>query len=414
MKYDLSLLKLFFATILIASMQSCLNSRSSSNIVSIDTPTVNKSIDINSEINSCIEPVEKNVYKTSVDSDSGNRFVKVPPAPWELVDTIPSQVEGSVFNLSSSSIRKVNDKQEIWISSNVFGVPDKLNNKFVIYNENTKSWSETLSTVGDDIFAGIVFITNNNLVWAVNGWYGSPNDNELRPFLSKYNETLMKFEFVTKTQEIPFNNNKVILDNNGVFWVFVNDDAIYSYNIFTEEIKQYAGLKNIFVDEVKLAPDDSIYFVNLQTLQNGVSTKEIFRFIPSINSVEKVSIYEIEKNQNRLFSNILIDKNGSLWLGDLGWIEPDGASYALLRSNIFLTDIIWTGASSRWANPEILLESSDGRYWFRSENGMAWFSPEKGEWCWFTTYQSNIVEDSDRNLWMIADNKLYKLPLGEQ
>jgi|GEM_PF-4418861 len=28
-----------------------------------------------------------------------------------------------------------------------------------------------------------------------------------------------------------------------------------------------------------------------------------------------------------------------------------------------------------------------------------------------TYYQSNIVEDTDGNLWMIADGKLYKYPL---
>jgi hypothetical protein len=397
---------------MIVLFQSCLGSGNSINIVSTGTTVMTSSNE--SEISSCIEPSEKIAFKTSFDNKLDNNFIKEPPNPWELVETLPIQVEGSVFNLGPDPIRKVNDGQEIWISSNVFGVPDKINNKFIIYNENTKTWFEVLSAVGSsNIFAGLVYTTNNNLVWAVNGWYNLQNDTEPRPFLSKYNETLREFEFVTKTQEIPFNNNKVILDDNNVFWVFVNDYAIYSYDVFTEEIEQHASLQNIFVHEVELAPDGSIYFVNLQTLQNGTSVKEIFRFIPSNNLVEKVSTYDLEKTQNRLFSNILIDKNESLWLGDLGWIESDGTSYALFRPNIFLTNIVWTGASSRWSNPEILLESSDGRYWFRSSNGMASLDLKKGEWCWFTTYQSNIVEDSDRNLWMIADNKLYKLPLGE-
>ncbi|MFZ6029390.1 MAG: hypothetical protein ACOYYS_16890, partial [Chloroflexota bacterium] len=82
--------------------------------------------------------------------------------------------------------------------------------------------------------------------------------------------------------------------------------------------------------------------------------------------------------------------------------------YRVLPSNI-----LWSGMEYRWKAPQILIESSDHRLWFQSDNGMTWLDPEKGEWCWFTTEQSNIVEDSYHNLWMVADNKLYKLDLGK-
>jgi ligand-binding sensor domain-containing protein len=65
----------------------------------------------------------------------------------------------------------------------------------------------------------------------------------------------------------------------------------------------------------------------------------------------------------------------------------------------------------RWKSPTILMESSDNRLWFESENGLVWLDPSEGKWCWFTTVQSNIVEDEEHNLWMIANEKLYKYPL---
>jgi hypothetical protein len=69
--------------------------------------------------------------------------------------------------------------------------------------------------------------------------------------------------------------------------------------------------------------------------------------------------------------------------------------------------------SYQWDLPEVVLESTDGRLWFRSTNGTVSLNPQKGDWCWFTTYQSNIVEDSNRVLWMIADGTVHQYDLGE-
>jgi len=114
------------------------------------------------------------------------------------------------------------------------------------------------------------------------------------------------------------------------------------------------------------------------------------------------------------YSNILVDHTGNLWLDSVGWKTPTEDWYQIHPPSIFVTNLKQGALDSRFQYPQIEIESSDNRLWFSSDNGMVWLDPEKGEWCWFTTYQSNIVEDSDRNLWMIADNKLYKLPLGEQ
>jgi len=86
----------------------------------------------------------------------------------------------------------------------------------------------------------------------------------------------------------------------------------------------------------------------------------------------------------------------------------------MIRSPIFITNILWSGLDYRWKSPKVVLESSDDRVWFQSdENGMVWLDPDEEQWCWFTTEKSNIVEDAEGNLWMIADGKLYKNAIGE-
>jgi len=101
-------------------------------------------------------------------------------------------------------------------------------------------------------------------------------------------------------------------------------------------------------------------------------------------------------------------------LDSIAYRTKSGEWYQIQRSPLFISGVKGSFGDFQYQTPEVILESSDGRIWFlHSYNGMITLDPSTGTWCWFTTYQSNIVEDTDHNLWMIADNKLYKLPLGE-
>ena len=114
------------------------------------------------------------------------------------------------------------------------------------------------------------------------------------------------------------------------------------------------------------------------------------------------------------FFGLFVDKSGNLWLDDHAWMDPKGIWHQVIRSTLFITDRMPdSGYNYFWAFPHIVFESSDDLLWFRSENGMTSLNVHKGEWCWFTTDQSNIVEDSNHTLWMIADDKLYKLILEQ-
>lgn len=378
--------------------------------------------------NDCIQPLEKFAFKTSTDQSiktPGTDFNYLPPYPWQVESTISSLLPTNISFSYVYAIRNIEERKELWVSNYTSDLFDKTSSQFNVYNTNTNEWTNIAKEIDDtETLASGLFITSDNAIWSTHYW--DEKSSNKHPLLSKYNEATKKFEFVTKTQEIPSFRQElnadpyrypyrslVILDKKDVFWVFVHADGIYSYNTITGEIKRHANLPNMEVTDAKLAPDGSIYFVNRATLQTGSLLLEVFNFMPETDLVEQVSTYEMEKTQVRPFSNILVDRQNRLWLSDLGWMEPDGTWYAIIRSPVFLTNVAWTGGSSRWATPNILLESSDGRLWFRSDNGMAWLDPQKGEWCWFTTYQSNIVEDSDNNLWMIADGKLYKYALGK-
>lgn len=419
--------------VLTVLIQGCSKNTIPSSAVAISftsTPSPLIAIPTNEEIqasNDCIQPLETFTFKTSPDENiktPGMDLNYLPPYPWQDESPMLSLPKNVLFSYVYA-IRDVEEYKEIWVSNITSDLFDKTSSQFSVYNTNTNEWTNiTREITRTETFASGLFTTSDNSIWSTHYW--DEKSSNKSPLLSKYNEATKQFEFVTKTQEIPSfrqdlnadpysypYRSLVVLDKNDVFWAFVHTDGIYSYNSISGDIKRHVDLPNMEVIFAKLAPDGSIYFVNRATVQNGAFLLEVYHFVPETEFLERVPTFEIEKTQRGSFANLLVDHKNNLWLSDIGWMEPDGTWYAIIRSPIFLTNIVWAGGSSRWATPNILLESSDGRLWFRSDNGLAWLNPEKGEWCWFTTYKSNIVEDSDHNLWMIADGKLYKNPLGK-
>ena len=44
--------------------------------------------------------------------------------------------------------------------------------------------------------------------------------------------------------------------------------------------------------------------------------------------------------------------------------------------------------------------------------GTAWYDPETGEGCMFTNIHGTIIEDDEQVLWMLLDEKLYKVDIN--
>jgi hypothetical protein len=111
-----------------------------------------------------------------------------------------------------------------------------------------------------------------------------------------------------------------------------------------------------------------------------------------------------------------LDHEERLWLSDLVWYRAGsyglGVPNIVVRSPIFIDYLGFLGYYS-WLRPKVLFQSIDGRLWYQSSRGNAWFDRTTGEWCLFTPHKSNIVEDSHHNLWMLIGNDLFTLSLTQ-
>jgi len=116
---------------------------------------------------------------------------------------------------------------------------------------------------------------------------------------------------------------------------------------------------------------------------------------------------------------LFLDRTNRLWIGDYGWINlTENADYyansaIIYRSPVLVSADINPEAPYVWARPVPTAVTADRRVWYQSIRGTAWFQPETGEWCMFSTSRSKVLEDSDGNLWMVYDNALYMLPASE-
>lgn len=374
----------------------------------------------NVNISNCIEPDVNFSFPSIYDGSRASKKNILPSSPWEVA----SQLEEGSYQILLNKSDNVSEN-ELWLLKTIPTSERFLadqNYELISYNISTNSFETKFKSVAplfQPPFYSLFTRRVDGTIWSYNFFPELTNKQSEQPSIFSIYDPISK-EFIIEegAKSIPNSSlinsqiyipNYVLLDSSEVFWIVVPNDSIYSYDPATKEQVKKISISEIFPDDVTISKDGFIY-ISYSNLENLRYTKRLL-----IYSIQDNSIIEVN-NDLELWTgkyNIFATKSGDVWFGALGYRKSDGVWYQLFRSPIFIANNSEKGSYS-WQNPDLILESSNNHLWFRSSNGMVSLDPSKGEWCWFTTYQSSIVEDSDRNLWMIADNKLYKLPLGEQ
>lgn len=368
----------------------------------------------------CLPPIESFIYTDKPDDDKpvpGETFIVEPQSPWMLVAELPPS---KVVSASLLTSRTINGQVELWIKR---AIPDSTESELLIYRTETNDWKLISAMIGNNpISIGKLFVTSDGSLWgAADDFSNSSIHGRDKPALAKYDETAEKFEFFAPASAISAARidtdfripywSVVLKDNKDIFWVLVHHDAIYSFDPTSNVVQKHLDLSDQAIYDAVISPYGEIYYIlDLDTYgKRSIEQTPLFKFDPVTGKTEYVRIH---LEPWPLYGFPFVDLKGRLWIGNLGFLDRDQKWYLLEKSNVFLTNNIETSVDFRWKPARPLLESSDGRLWFQSSNGTVWLDLDKQVWCWFTTYQSNIVEDSDHNLWMIADRKLYKLSLN--
>jgi hypothetical protein len=360
--------------------------------------------------------------------------IVLPSAPWEIEAKIPLQKieDYRVAGSQVAASRSISGKLEIWLVQTLSPANEsnqQYTNNFLVYQTELQNWETVSAEIGDSgLFVEDIFVTSDGSVWGKTVWdiTHERTDLEKAPVLSKFNESTRRFEFAKGVLEIPwtlfsyssFPWPEIVLDNNGVFWIFAENDGIYRYDPVAQKTEKQADLLGLDVTQTALSPDGNIYF---EVYSEKIYSQEsffrlldgmLYRFIPE---TKEIASLKIPKEPWLVFSGMLVDHDNKLWLGAIGYREPDD-NWHLIHpdpKNKFV------GAGDVYqAPPFLMLESSDGILWYKKmlgdvrADGTAWYDPRTGKGCMFTNIAANIIENSEQQLWMVADGKLLKYQLN--
>jgi hypothetical protein len=365
-------------------------------------------------------------YYTSQMNLSGEKIL--PGSPWQLEVEIPAQLshDFSIFN-QVLAVREIASNDEIWISG--YSEDEHI---FAIYTPNTQTWETIPNRVsGTQFIVGKVIVGNDGEVWGANDWNREEENvlGENFPVLSQFNEETRQFEIPEGVIEISIPPQpddyysqsvspqpEIVLDSQGVFWIFVNHDGIYRYDPITGLAERRTDLANYPVGMAVLSPDDSIYFT--KPIDQWNTTRELFtlsegtllQYNPVSNDILSVNIPDKDWP---VTNSMLFTRAGRLWLGAVGYREIDGI-WNLLHLNP--EEYLRNAGQYQWGMPGLIMESSDGRLWYNryadsNDDGTAWYDPQTGEGCLFTNYPAEVIE-FNQQLWMVAGVNLYRQPLN--
>jgi len=390
--------------------------------------------------NSCIVSKHSFAYQTSGKMAAEIRHSKVlPDKPWVLETALPSFPENSIVSTRKdwvlSAFPRQGEEQEIWILRSWTSDRSKseyASMQILVYSSKENEWKTVPTNVkGTQAVVGELFMTNDGTIWAHNyredyftifeppfnigiSQYYQSSPPEY-PVLSKYNEGENQFEAVWSTTNILSGKTdgviKILIDTSDVFWIIVEQDGIYSFTPESEEMVRHAdlsqGIYKIPVKSIALDSKENLFFSN--------NSSAVFRFDRNAGDIEMIGGIPLpfEGKYSLYFYGILLDHMDRLWLGNVGWAEPTEYHnwFQLFPTPIFVTrsegDTLYYQQK-----PWLILESVDGRLWYKFTDGLVWMDPQKEKWCWFTTERSNIVQDGKRNLWIVVDGNLYRHPFS--
>jgi hypothetical protein len=376
----------------------------------------------------CVDSFQSFAYQAPL--RSGEEETVYPTTPWQIVSSLPPHnLEGyetwtnPLVNVSTT--REVASGDEIWTLGKVIPQNLELPNKthISVYNTASGTWESISADVGDThTFVSSLFVTPDGEVWGLTDWDGDfPPELQQVPVLSRFNETTRQFEFAPGVLEIPvtfrntpFDNVRIIMDDTGVFWIFNVNNSIYRYDPALQTTELQTRTTEDSIADVALAPDGSIYFGTFST-SFRVNGSQLYQFIPAAREILPVALPD---EQWPMYYGLLFDPQGRLWLGAVGYRDING-EWQLIHSS---PELYFEHESTFvWQSPTLRLASSDGRLWFTRYqdtgtwiDGSAWYDPETNEGCMFTHVRGIVVEDSEQQLWLLANGNLYRSSSAER
>ena len=342
-----------------------------------------------------------------------------PPLTWQAVANLPSPYILSKLNFVMRS------DNEIWL---IASRTETGSDAVLRYQIDQNQW-DIFSSIDNIPAAPIGLISSpDGTIWGFGSFLQTMSvDKEdiaslqTIPILSRYNQSKGQFEFVIDSGQLLKgerlgSSSPVRFDSHGNLWMAMKDIegqsegmVLYRFDPATLQTKSYRIKEGkINFEDFIFDKDDTIWILDAQ---NG----EILHYNQITGDYKNALLsggngFSKEELTKAADLPLYLDREGRLWISDLAWLDTQAPSdesaiklYRVIRSTAFIDNVYLL-----WRRPYAILESSNGLFWFSSAAGVVQLDPKTATWCRFTTADSNVIEDGQKNLWMIAYNKIYR------
>jgi len=319
----------------------------------------------------------------------------LPPLAWEKAEELP-------FSGNSDPrielIKPRSRSLTLW-----FRVQEQSTISFWTYSLETQKWNAVASPSRVDHY----FFDSESQLWFI-----VEGNVELQFYKIDQAENKLKEMLIIDASKL---NNRILdfaYSPDHSLWVIMSNPTTLNQILVNLDLQTGKVTDHVTLSE---------YIIGVDTDEKGnvfsLNNKGVVeRFNPKAKTVSYTYLSPKSSYWNAGETEFFFTETGQVYLNDLAWFENDDYSsnlHLIFRSTVFVTQTDDGSGSFVWESPEPQAETEDGRIWYKSMRGLAWHQPETGEWCMFTSAKSNIVKDSQGNLWIIYDNALYMLPASE-
>ena len=319
----------------------------------------------------------------------------LPPLAWEKAEELP-------FSGNSDPrielIKPRSRSLTLW-----FRVQEQSTISFWTYSLETQKWNAVASPSKVDHY----FFDSESQLWFI-----VEGNVELQFYKIDQAENKLKEMLIIDASKL---NNRILdfaYSPDHSLWVIMSNPTTLNQILVNLDLQTGKVTDHVTLSE---------YIIGVDTDEKGnvfsLNNKGVVeRFNPKAKTVSYTYLSPKSSYWNAGETEFFFTETGQVYLNELAWFENDDYSsnlHLIFRSTVFVTQTDDGSGSFVWESPEPQAETEDGRIWYKSMRGLAWHQPETGEWCMFTSAKSNIVKDSQGNLWIIYDNALYMLPASE-
>ena len=338
-------------------------------------------------------PLGENVTLSLEELESS--IATLPPLAWEKAEELP-------FSGNSDPrielIKPRSRSLTLW-----FRVQEQSTISFWTYSLETQKWNAVASPSKVDHY----FFDSESQLWFI-----VEGNVELQFYKIDQAENKLKEMLIIDASKL---NNRILdfaYSPDHSLWVIMSNPTTLNQILVNLDLQTGKVTDHVTLSE---------YIIGVDTDEKGnvfsLNNKGVVeRFNPKAKTVSYTYLSPKSSYWNAGETEFFFTETGQVYLNDLAWFENDDYSsnlHLIFRSTVFVTQTDDGSGSFVWESPEPQAETEDGRIWYKSMRGLAWHQPETGEWCMFTSAKSNIVKDSQGNLWIIYDNALYMLPASE-